>query len=293
MTVSQSNGCLTQTSVASTSLKSIVTAPLPSSSLPMPSQNEEYCGRSQWSYSTTVGSPSSASSSTMSAYSETVTFLAENTIFRVPRRRLESTPDSLFSGMFLLPSEAHEPEGSSDSNPIHLPATITAKDFAFFVEALCPESISMPSLDSNSDGWLSVLALATQWHFDDLRKKAIEVLSKQSRTAVDKLVLGRTYVVSNWLVSAYQDLVTSDAPLTPESEHALGEWAVSHLQEIKMERRQTERAGEKFDVCKKVKEAFEDELMDDEEYREAVKLEKSLKTKPLCWPWTMMRGIGV
>lgn len=137
-------------------------------------------------------------------------------------------------------------------------------------------SISTPSLDPNSDGWLSVLALATQWHFDDLRKKAIEVLTKQSRTAVDKLVLGRTYVVSNWLVSAYQDLVTADAPLTPESEHALGEWALLHLQEIKMERRQAERAGEKFDVCKKVKEAFEDELMDDEEYREAVKLEKRL-----------------
>lgn len=135
-------------------------------------------------------------------------------------------------------------------------------------------SVSTPRLDPTSDGWLSVLSLATQWHFDDLRKKAIEVLSNQSHTALDKVILGRTFVVSNWLVSAYQDLVTSDKPLTPESEHTLGEWAVSHLREIKMERRQAERAGEKFDVCKKVKEAFEDELMDDEEYREAVKLEQ-------------------
>lgn len=91
---------------------------------------------------------------------------------------------------------------------------------------------------------------------------------------LDRIRLGRLYVVSSWLISAYQELSTSDELLTEEEELTLGEWAASNIRSTRLARRTAGETGAKFDVCKKVKEVFEDELMDDETYREAVRIEK-------------------
>lgn len=115
----------------------------------------------------------------------------------------------------------------------------------------------------------AVLRLATQWQFDDVRKKAIDVLEAQEKDVIRKISLGRQYSVSSWLIAAYVELVNRDDSnrLTAEEEKVLGDGTVVKLLKIEAERRKAEREETNCDVTEKVKEAFKDELMADEEYR--------------------------
>ncbi|EIM87184.1 uncharacterized protein STEHIDRAFT_138982 [Stereum hirsutum FP-91666 SS1] len=201
---------------------------------------------------------------------ETATFLAENTLFCVPRFRLVENKDSPFASMFTLPLGDVEAEGTSSTRPIKLPPDIKDTDFANFLEVLYPEYISSPYLTpSMSDAWTAILGLATQWQFDDVRKKAIDVLGDQEKNAIRKIILGRQYSISSWLVAAYVELAGRDdsKPLTVEEEKVLGDATVVKLLKIEAERRKGEREGTVCDLTEKVKEAFKDELMEDEEYR--------------------------
>lgn len=62
-------------------------------------------------------------------------FQAGRTLFKVPIYALPKE-DGVFSAMFDLPNARGE--GSSDENPIRLPAEVTAEDFNSFLEACIP-----------------------------------------------------------------------------------------------------------------------------------------------------------
>lgn len=120
------------------------------------------------------------------------------------------------------------------------------------------------------EAWTSVLKLATQWQFDDVRTKAIGVLG-QEKDVIRKITLGRQYTISSWLVAAYVELAgrynSESKLLTVEEEKVLGDATVVKLLKIEAERWRAEKEGTDCDLTEKVKEAFKDELMEDEEYR--------------------------
>lgn len=119
------------------------------------------------------------------------------------------------------------------------------------------------------DAWTAVLGLATQWQFDNVRKEAIDVLGDREEDVIRKITLGRQYSISSWLVAAYVELANRDDSdsLKAEEEKVLGDATVVKLLKIEAERRKAEREGTDFDLTEKVKEAFKDELMADEDYR--------------------------
>ncbi|ETW82165.1 hypothetical protein HETIRDRAFT_427288 [Heterobasidion irregulare TC 32-1] len=82
-----------------------------------------------------------------SFYLETVVFLAENTLFRVPRYRLEAE-EGVFAGMFSMPQGEKAKEGSSDTNPIILPSQVTAFEFKSFMKAIYPTTRRIHYFDS-------------------------------------------------------------------------------------------------------------------------------------------------
>lgn len=120
-----------------------------------------------------------------------------------------------------------------------------------------------------TEPWIAILRLATQWQFDDIRKKAIETLASQGITSMQSLRLGRQYFVSDWLINVYVDLASREDsdPLTEDEEKLLGDAAVVKLFKIKTERRRAEDEGSEFDLRAKVEEWFKEELMADETYR--------------------------
>ncbi|KAF7984290.1 hypothetical protein HWV62_15249 [Athelia sp. TMB] len=144
-------------------------------------------------------------------YVETVTFLVENELFKVPRFYFENE-SSVFHDMFQMPSPKDQ-EGTSDELPIVL-ESIKKVDFIALLTVMFPERM-------RAKEWASVLKLSTLWEFETLRRQAIKEVS-DSDPAV-KVVLGRDYHVKTLLEAGYRALISRDAGLSNEEKDQLGD----------------------------------------------------------------------
>lgn len=127
----------------------------------------------------------------------------------------------------------------------------------------------MSAISPTTEEWASVLKLATQWQFDDVRAESIDTLERLERGLIRRILLGRQYSVSKWLIAAYVNLVerAGSSPLTEEEEAALGDSAVARLRELETQYKEAGTEKHKFSLTRKVRELFEDELIGDEEYQ--------------------------
>jgi hypothetical protein len=57
-----------------------------------------------------------------------------------------------------------------------------------------------------TEGWISVLKLATMWNFKDIRVLAINKLTNEPMESVQKILLAKTYMVPQWLRAGYSEL---------------------------------------------------------------------------------------
>lgn len=91
-------------------------------------------------------------------------------------------------------------------------------------------SSDLPSRWKNvtSERWLSVLKLSSMWDFPELRKMAVDELSKIPMNSLPKIMLARKYRISNWLLTGYQDLVKRSAAVTLKEAKELG-WETAIL----------------------------------------------------------------
>ncbi|KZT08722.1 uncharacterized protein LAESUDRAFT_757437 [Laetiporus sulphureus 93-53] len=133
--------------------------------------------------------------------------------------------------MFTLPQGSGKAvEGQSDGNPILL-EDVSNVDFErllslFYSE--CPGDGDLHTVEE----WASVLNLATKWEFVVLRDLAIARLS-QLASPVERILLARSYDVSQWIAPAYFELCKRDEPLTLGEGERLGMKDVILLSEIR------------------------------------------------------------
>ncbi|TFK74666.1 hypothetical protein BDN72DRAFT_671661 [Pluteus cervinus] len=145
-------------------------------------------------------------------YFESVVFLVEDNLFKVPRYGFEQS--EVFQEMFTLPTpETTQPDGLTDTQPLHL-AGILIKDFIPLLRVMYPiNPPTVPKLEK--DEWVSVLKLATMWEINSLRNLAImelEDLTKKKDPAF-RLMLSRRYKVHQWFIPAASELVRRAAPI--------------------------------------------------------------------------------
>ncbi|KZP11873.1 hypothetical protein FIBSPDRAFT_1050506 [Athelia psychrophila] len=69
--------------------------------------------------------------------------------------------------------------------------------------------------------WISVLHLAAEWDFTNIKLLAIDHLTENA-TPIDKIVLGRRYSITDWLPGAYEAVCTRADPLNLEEGMKLG-----------------------------------------------------------------------
>ncbi|KAI6021152.1 hypothetical protein EDC04DRAFT_380979 [Pisolithus marmoratus] len=113
----------------------------------------------------------------------TVTFLVEDSLFRVPREPFQQ-----------------ESEGSSDENPIRLNGT-SKDDFEQLLKALFYRKHSLqPTLPHSIEQWTSVLKLSTLWSFEKLCQASIDMLTTSGIGAIDRVVLSQQYGIKSWLL---------------------------------------------------------------------------------------------
>lgn len=139
-----------------------------------------------------------------------------------------------------------------------------------------------PVVTSRED-WVACLKLATLWHMDGLRKKAIQELDRLPWDPIDKIMVAKESSVSRWLIEEYEKLLRRFDPLTVPEAKALSPETICLLYAVR-ERSWNHAASEhrrfgecgyhavwdqrkRFDFVGEIHRLFRDELTLDEDYK--------------------------
>ncbi|KAF8834879.1 hypothetical protein BDN67DRAFT_959584 [Paxillus ammoniavirescens] len=156
-------------------------------------------------------------------YMNTVTFLVEDCLFKVPRSPFE-TESTVFKDMFSLPvGDLEGVEGLDDFKPIRLEGT-KKDDFEQLLKVLLHRTNDLsPALPANVGQWTSVLKLSTLWGFSTLRQVAFNRLSRSTTISLaKKIALGYQYDVQSWLLPTMNELVRRPESITMEEARCMG-----------------------------------------------------------------------
>ncbi|KDQ56434.1 hypothetical protein JAAARDRAFT_132540, partial [Jaapia argillacea MUCL 33604] len=149
-----------------------------------------------------------------------IVFLVNNTLYKIHRYFLQRDSDVLSERINwdALTGGGALSDGSAEYHSLQL-ENINAIEFDRFLSTLYPFYVNRPF--RRFDEWTSVLRLASMWNFALIRELAIEQPSEVA-SPVDKVVLGRQYTVTQWLVPAFVDLAKRDTPLNLGEGRRLG-----------------------------------------------------------------------
>ncbi|KAH6910259.1 hypothetical protein BKA70DRAFT_1272581 [Coprinopsis sp. MPI-PUGE-AT-0042] len=160
--------------------------------------------------------PSKMHSRDDSYYWEPVVFLVEGALFKLPKLHLAQGSQRFAEFYGLLENDSSDDDavvaaatGSSQCTSV-IPLGVTAEDFRSFLAVLYPKN-AQTQANLTKEQWLSVLKLATQWHFEHMRKTAIAQLERLPLTPVEK-----------WLLSGYKRLVRQETPIAVEDAKEIG-----------------------------------------------------------------------
>ncbi|KIK24473.1 hypothetical protein PISMIDRAFT_410337 [Pisolithus microcarpus 441] len=155
-------------------------------------------------------------------YISTVTFLVEDSLFRVSREPFQKESE-VFCDMFSLPQGSSVVvEGTSDESPVRIDR-ISKDDFEQLLKALFHRKYgSQLDLPHGIEQWTSVLKLSATWNFERLRQGAIDALIESGIGAIDRVVLSQRYYIKNWLLPALNELARRPEPITLEEAKRMG-----------------------------------------------------------------------
>jgi len=144
----------------------------------------------------------------------------EKTLFRI--HRYFFIRDSTFFEEKLpnSPSPGDVSEGSSDKNPLVLDDA-SKVDFERFLWIFYNPKYSL--YDADADVWTSILKLAHQWKFREMKELAVRELQALSIAPLQRVVLYQKYDVNRDLLRpAFIALTTRDEPLEIDEGRELG-----------------------------------------------------------------------
>ncbi|PBK86875.1 hypothetical protein ARMGADRAFT_1085994 [Armillaria gallica] len=147
-------------------------------------------------------------------------FLVDECMFRVHRYFFERE-SSKFRQMFSCPTPpGKEPEGSSPSSAFKL-SDITSEDFAHFVWVFYNPRHSL--YDASTPVWVTILRLAYDWSFPEVKALAIRELERKTINLVERIILYQECKVDqSLLVPLFAKLCSRDDPLSTEESVRLG-----------------------------------------------------------------------
>ncbi|KAI0300451.1 hypothetical protein B0F90DRAFT_1668282 [Multifurca ochricompacta] len=140
--------------------------------------------------------------------------LVENTLFRVHRYFL-IRDSAYFRDKLPQPfSPGESSKGSSDRNPLVLDNVLKV-EFERLLWVFYNPKYSL--YDAGIEEWTSILKLAHDWNFIEVKALAVRELQSLQIPALQKIVLYQTYAIDrNLLQPAYTALITRDEPITTE-----------------------------------------------------------------------------
>ncbi|KAJ2924521.1 hypothetical protein H1R20_g12547, partial [Candolleomyces eurysporus] len=146
-------------------------------------------------------------------YWDTVIFLLEGCIFKVPRYQF------VIGSTYFAERLRSTKEG--DGAPV-IPEGATASQFRVFLKLLFPINTASTTLQLTKDEWLIILELSTRWHFHEFRKLAKEHLDPQIDDPIERIVVGRAAYVPTWVLDGYESLVTRPECISEHESERIG-----------------------------------------------------------------------
>ncbi|KAG1810552.1 uncharacterized protein BJ212DRAFT_1278788 [Suillus subaureus] len=144
-----------------------------------------------------------------------ITFLVENTLFRVHRFFFERE-----SQVFIRKLAQAPQDGTSDDSAFRV-EDVTSDDFATLLWVWYSP---MYRLDRKlSDNWLVILELSTRWQFLEMRKLAVEQLQNLKMDPVEKIAIYNKYEIDkSLLLPEYKHLCTREGQMSIEEGEKVG-----------------------------------------------------------------------
>ncbi|KZP20417.1 hypothetical protein FIBSPDRAFT_826974, partial [Athelia psychrophila] len=142
-----------------------------------------------------------------------VVFRVEDTLYNV-HRYFFARDSAHFRAIF-----QETVQGTNATKPYVL-SNLNCADFDEFLAILYPTDFRQPAKKTTAQ-WISVLHLAAEWDFANIKLLAIDNLTENA-TPIDKIVLGRRYGINDWLLGAYEAVCTRADPLNLEEGVRLG-----------------------------------------------------------------------
>ncbi|KAJ2931470.1 hypothetical protein H1R20_g5551, partial [Candolleomyces eurysporus] len=164
-------------------------------------------------------------------YWDTVKFLVEACIFKVPRNQF--VIGSTYFAKKLESTKMSDNKG--DGAPV-VPEGATASQFRVFLKLLFPIHTTSTTLQFTKDEWLTILELSTRWHFHEFRKLAKEHLDPQIDDPIERIVLGRAAYVPAWVLDGYESLVTRPECISEQESERIGHLTTVRLYILRHER---------------------------------------------------------
>ncbi|KAF7976423.1 hypothetical protein HWV62_6839 [Athelia sp. TMB] len=198
-------------------------------------------------------------------YMESYEFIAEETLFKVPRQQFEgSLVNKAFASCIIT------------GQPIRL--RVKKMELEALLSVMYPRSRAPVAL-SQSD-WESVLNMSTAWGLHTVHAVARDTLLKKDLGSLAKALLGQSCKISAWIKDGYRELVERSDSITEEEGVTLGGAALSRVCQMRERRIRgtstqfqslTSRpagAGARYDSARDIEQLF------------AVELEQAAATQP-------------
>ncbi|KII95605.1 hypothetical protein PLICRDRAFT_97198 [Plicaturopsis crispa FD-325 SS-3] len=149
-----------------------------------------------------------------------VTFLVENTLFRVHRYFFERESPYFHAKLCTPVSPGQNPIGTSDQNAFSLDG-VKSTDFARFLWVFYNPKYSLYS--TTVEEWKSILRLAHEWSFAEVKNLVVRELEKMVIADIPKIVIYHSYDVERtYLLPNYAALCAREDPITLHEGRELG-----------------------------------------------------------------------
>ncbi|KAI0050764.1 hypothetical protein FA95DRAFT_1486672, partial [Auriscalpium vulgare] len=149
-----------------------------------------------------------------------VIFRVENFLFRVHRYFFVRESAFFREKLPHPPPPGEFTKGSSDTNPFVL-EDARSMDFNRFLWVFYNPKYSI--YEADVDDWTSILKLAHQWSFPEVKALALRELERLEMDPIQKIVVYHAYDVDrNLLVASYTALTARDEPISLDEGRELG-----------------------------------------------------------------------
>ncbi|TFK50194.1 hypothetical protein OE88DRAFT_333091 [Heliocybe sulcata] len=154
----------------------------------------------------------------------TVTMMVEKTLFRVHRFFFQRD-SALFREQLLV-----HPKVRSGESVVEL-KDCTALDLERFLDVLYPNDFNRRTT-ATLEEWTSILALASHWGFESLRRLAVGNVFPLA-SPIDKVILGHKYDIEDWLADSYLHICLRPDPISDVEAEQLGAKDVARVSRVR------------------------------------------------------------